>query len=240
MKANCFTLYNLADKSPSQRELVSSLLEYQQRRELESFIHSVYALTYQANVRHYLPSLLGIRDECGMIQAALGLRNAGVEKLFLEQYLSLPVENLLAVFNGSAVSRQRIVELGNLAARQAGAARRFILGLVTHLYEAGYEWVVFTATPGVVNSFVRLGLVLQPIAQANKSCLSSEAQADWGSYYDCQPMVYAGNIREGHRKISRLLRNNATMTWSIQHDITQYRASIIPFIIEQHQEVCTA
>ena len=94
------------------------------------------------------------------------------------------------------VSRERIVEVGNLAADKAGGSLFVILNLARHFDRLGFEWVVFTATRELVGIFTRLGLPLLAIASADPARLGDEA-TDWGSYYDTAPIVVAGRIRLG-------------------------------------------
>ena len=62
---------------------------------------------------------------------------------------------------------------------------------------AGFTHVVFTSVPQLRNAFTRMGLPLTRLADAQHTCLPAEQQAEWGSYYDCKPAVYAGDIVAG-------------------------------------------
>ena len=42
------------------------------RCEIEQFIHDVFAKTYGANVQHFMPNLVSLRDEEGELVAAFG------------------------------------------------------------------------------------------------------------------------------------------------------------------------
>jgi len=66
------------------------------RREVEQFIHDVFAQTYGANVQHFMPELVALRDETGELVAAFGLRKAANSPLFLEQYLDAPIETVMS------------------------------------------------------------------------------------------------------------------------------------------------
>jgi hypothetical protein len=95
---------------------------------------------------------------------------------------------------GQPVRRERIVEVGNLAAETSGGSIQVILALAGHLDELGYDWVVFTATSELAGIFARLGLPPLALAPADPARLGGEA-ATWGSYYDSAPVVVAGRIR---------------------------------------------
>lgn len=165
------------------------------RKEAEAFIRRRFAERYDAEVSAFAPNLV-LFEEAGRLVAATGWRAAGHERLFLERYLDEPIEQSIASISSQPVARERIVEVGNLAADKAGGSLFVILNLARHLDRLGFEWVVFTATRELIGIFSRLGLPLLAIAPADPARLGDEAQA-WGSYYDSEPIVVAGRIRFG-------------------------------------------
>lgn len=167
---------------------------------VEAFIHECFAARYGARVRHFMPTLLQLEDDTGTRHGAVGVRGAALESLFLERYLDRPVEEEIARRSGIVPDRERIVEVGNLAALGAGHARLLIVALTSLLVAQGYDWVVFTGTPEVLNSFSRLDLGPLPLGEADPARMGDEL-ADWGSYYDSHPKVMAGNIRCGHERL---------------------------------------
>ncbi|MGV8844247.1 MAG: thermostable hemolysin [Pseudomonas sp.] len=170
----------------------------------ERFIQERFATQHGATVRHFMPCLLGLEDATGQLQGAVGLRNAGSGPLFLERYLTQPVEAMIAGQHGStAPSRQQVVEVGNLAAASPGAARLLIVALTDLLVAMGFRWVTFTGTQTLLNSFQRLGLTPLPLGPADQACMGDEL-ADWGRYYDGQPQVMAGDIYAGHLRLQQL------------------------------------
>jgi|SRR5512145_3264930 hypothetical protein len=162
------------------------------RASFEQFIAARFDRAYGARVGHFSPHLLGVRDALARWQAASGYTPAAGQRLFLEQYFDRPVEDSLAGL-GRPVARERIVEVGNLAAASAGMARTLIPLLARHLHRLGYEWVVFTATRELRNSFRRLGLNPLRLARADPARLA-DGGASWGSYYQHDPLVMAGRI----------------------------------------------
>lgn len=165
------------------------------RGQLEAFVHNRFADTYGANIRHYMPQLLGIRQN-GALQAVVGLRPASANPLFLEQYLDLPACTQIRLRSGMPLQREHMVEVGNLAALAPGAARVLIIALTHYLAAHGFTWVVFTGTAMLLNSFQRLALSPIDLGVADPGRLG-EQQAEWGNYYATQPRVMAGYIPEG-------------------------------------------
>lgn len=172
------------------------------RQEAEAFIRDVFARHYGARVNAFAPNLVLFEQDDRLV-AATGWRAAADEPLFLERYLDQPIETAMARVAGTPVARERIVEVGNLAAEKAGSSLHVILTLARHLDRLGYEWVVFTATRELVGIFSRLGLPLLALAPADPARLGAEA-ADWGSYYDAGPVVVAGRIRLGLERTGKL------------------------------------
>ena len=188
-------------RAPARRPAPQARLEpvhrtHPSRFEFEDFIATRFARAYGARVAHFLPHLLGVRDGLGRWHAAAGYGAAQGAHLFLEQYLDAPVEATLAGALGRPVERGEVVEVGNLAAVSAGAARRLIPQLARHLHRLGYRWVAFTATRALRNSFLRLGLKPLPIAPADRARLADRG-ASWGAYYEQDPLVMAGKIALG-------------------------------------------
>jgi hypothetical protein len=171
------------------------------RQILEGFIHQVFKRAYGATIYNYMPVLLGLRNTRGSLVTALGMRAAANQALFLEQYLRNPVEHVLGLHTAGSIRRDSIIELGNLAAIHPGSSRLLIKNLANSLYTAGYQWVVFTITASLVNSFERLGLSLIRLAPARITELPPAMRSNWGSYYDNKPAVYAGHIPAGIQQI---------------------------------------
>lgn len=171
-----------------------------ERARVEAFIRERFASRYGARVRHFMPTLLQLENERGTVYGAVGVRSAALEPLFLERYLDGPIEAEIARHDGSRPLRDQIVEVGNLAALGAGHARLLIVAVTDMLVAHGYEWVVFTGTAEVVNSFHRLELKPLELAAADPARMGEERN-DWGSYYDSRPRVMAGYIRGGHQSL---------------------------------------
>lgn len=173
-----------------------------QRGEIEAFVHERFDRIHHADVHHYLPELLSLRDRHGALVAVAGIRLAAVEPLFLERYLDEPLEGPVSRIAGYGVPRRELVEVGNLAAKSAGSARLIIAAVTWLLAARGLRWVAFTGAATLINSFHRLGLEPTVLGAADPARLDG-AGVDWGSYYDQHPQVFAGSIRYGHEQLER-------------------------------------
>lgn len=189
------------------RELVLDLLDSKapSRDIVEHFIHQVFDRAYNADLQHFLPRLMALRDKNNHPLAALGMREASSGPLFLETYFDDSVEDVISRLHGSRVARDRIVEVGNLASVHRGGLSKLIVALTSFLRGAGTEWVVFTAVPAVRSAFTALGLTLHTLAEADPSCLDERERDSWGDYYETGPMVVAGRVEEGYLRLSEIL-----------------------------------
>ena len=172
------------------------------RAEVEAFIRKVYADRYGASVASFAPVLVSLADASGALAAAAGYRCADAEPLFLERYLASPVEEALADGAGRKPARAQVVEVGHLAAAQAGAGRRLVLLLGPHLARQRFRWAVATLTRELLQLFGRIGIAPLALAPADPARLGSDA-ALWGSYYEHDPVVLAGEILPALRRLER-------------------------------------
>jgi len=170
------------------------------RADVERFIRAVFARRYGADVRHFAPTLISLQDR-GEIVAAAGYRSAAEAPLFLERYLPSPVEALIAPHAGSPPRRHSIVEVGHLAASRAGEGRRLIALMGSHLAAQDFVWVVGTITSDLRRLFKRFGVTPLALGAADPAALGPEV-ANWGSYYEHQPMVLAGQLDEALRRLA--------------------------------------
>lgn len=173
------------------------------RAELEGYIATAFHQTYGAQVSHFCDTLVGCRDAGGGWSAGIGYSLATAGPTFLEQYLDAPLEVEIGRRLGHPVTREQIVEVGNLAATHPGVARALIVRTTDLLYHMGLHLVAFTATTSLLNSFGRLRLRPQLLTQADP-CRLPNAGRHWGTYYDTQPQVMFGDIRDGYKKLARV------------------------------------
>ncbi|WP_432698200.1 thermostable hemolysin [Marinobacterium sp. YM272] len=179
------------------------------RARIEAFIRERFAAIHSAWIDDFLPTLISTRNDRSQLLAAAGFQWASDNPLFLETYLDTPVESCLREFSHSPVSRQTIVEFGNLATTTPGEIRKLILVLASYFGQRGMDWAVLTLTPTLINSFTRLGLVLHSLAPARPELLKT-SRSYWGRYYDLNPRVVAINVRANKPRLQLLERLSTT------------------------------
>jgi hypothetical protein len=178
-----------------------------ERPELEAFIQDGFQRKHGAAVRSFMPVLLGLRDAQGRIIGAAGYRPAGRERLYLEQYLSEPVESVVARRNpGTAPARADIAEVGNFACCDCPTAMVMVGVLAEFLLDQRHRWAVFTATRTVRGIMRHLGIGLSELGRAEKTRVAVTSD-DWGEYYSTDPRVMLGFVPSW--------RGAADQTWSI-------------------------
>lgn len=200
---------------PTQIEMCS--VQDHKRTEVERFIHHRFQQAYGADVRHFMPTLMSLRNDDGELLGALGLRAAKDERLFLEQYLDRPVEQLLSAKTNRPLDRDGIVEVGNLAVMAAGGGRWLITALTAYLQASQGKWVVFTAGPVLCNAFHRMGMHPIELGVADPARLTAEERTAWGSYYEQEPHVMAGRVEYGFRILQRLLEAESMLGRLLLH-----------------------
>lgn len=165
------------------------------RADIEAYIARRYLRSHDARIDAFMPLLLAAAHRDGYA-AALGLRPAGSEPLFLERYLDAPIETAVAAGLQQPIERARVVEVGHLAASCRSGGQLLIVLLIEALRGAGFRWLVCTATRQVRALVQSLGLPLHALAAADPARLG-EGRAAWGRYYEAEPLVMAGDLAVG-------------------------------------------
>jgi thermostable hemolysin len=180
-----------------------------ERARTEHFIAERYKRDFDARIEAFMPRLFSLRataageHEAG-IEGALGLRNAQ-GRLFVEQYLDVPIEDAIRAATGQRIERAAIVEVGHFAGVRPGTMRTMILLLADRLHREGAAWVAFAGTRALCNAFLRMHL--QPIALCPAACdrLPAASRGAWGTYYRNDPWVYVGPVRDGAAAIDTIV-----------------------------------
>ncbi|MYM64914.1 thermostable hemolysin [Pseudomaricurvus sp. HS19] len=198
-----------------------------QRQQCEHYITSQYSTVYGARLKAFLPQLLSMSRD-GELQACVGLRAGAETPLFLEHYLDMPVEQAIAAVCRRPVNRHSIVEIGNLVSTQGGGSLLLFLLMAESLEKAGFQWLVFTATPQVEKLVKRLGVEPCFIASADGERLGAQLQ-DWGSYYRSRPNVMAVNITSAlqavreHELLGRILEQHGASSDRLGRELRPVR-----------------
>lgn len=167
----------------------------------QSYIKDRFKECYGAEVREFLNYLVSMRC-LGSLSGVAGLSLAAQQTLFLEQYLDDPIEEELARALRVKVSRNSIVEVGNLVATTRGASLALFIAVATTLSRAGFEYMAFTATAQLRNTFDKLGFKTVFLKDANLGSVDSCSNSNWGSYYDSKPQVVAGRLEDALQAIA--------------------------------------
>ncbi|HHQ4642017.1 TPA: thermostable hemolysin [Aeromonas veronii] len=174
----------------------------QQVMALQTYIQAAYTREFNARIPHFLPCLLGLYRADGTLVGACGLNHASEGPLYLEQYLEQPIEAAIRTQLGVYPARLRIIEVGNLACSEPGSARLMFAALCRLLCDNALDYVVFTGTARLRNSFARLQLNPVELALAEAHQVGADADA-WGEYYRCQPKVMVGDINQGREVLAQ-------------------------------------
>jgi Thermostable hemolysin len=159
-----------------------------------------YAEAYHATPDLNYPELRA--QTCnGKTSAALGYRRADAGSLFLEAYLDAPVEVILEAQLNRKIQRRDVVEIGNLASDNAPSMIALWAQTANDLGDnADIAVAVLTAPLRIM--FRRLGVTLHEIEPAKAERIAGGV-ANWGDYYKQDPIVCAGQISDGHARLTR-------------------------------------
>lgn len=180
--------------------LVLYIPESHKRTVVEAFIYGRYLQEHRARVSHFLPYLISLETTSRQVVAAAGFRPGSSGKLFLERYLAGPIEQVLAGKLGVSVSRDALVEVGNLAADGTHSSRLMIMAMTAFFHQHGFTRVAMTGTRELANILRRMQLEPMELVNADADKLGEEKN-DWGSYYEHQPRVMTGSITASHEKM---------------------------------------
>jgi hypothetical protein len=176
-----------------------------QRKKVEAFIAQRFLEVHGALITAFMPQMLALFDDQGAVRAAVGMRDASLERLFLEYYLDTSVEQTIArkADTGGVAARERIVEIGNLASIDRLASRNLFKLLARRLSAEDYQWAVFTGCSSLQRMFATLGIETVSLGRALQSRLPVDQQT-WGGYYEDNPQVVAGRVGHGRRVFDQL------------------------------------
>lgn len=182
------------------------------RAHVESYIYSRYSIAFNAHIHEFMPMFVAILDENNAILSACGYREADSAPLFLEQYLHAPADQLMSDTFEQPISRNKLIEFGQLASFSKGMSPLHFMLMAEHLVNAGYEWCIFTATDPLHAMMTRLRLHPVILTPANADYVQ-DGEEVWGNYYHHNPKVSAGNLKQGLAQLtSRFTSRNRSLS----------------------------
>lgn len=192
------------------------------RQLIEDFIMLAYEQEFDASIEVNYPILIGLCDKVGRIRAGVGMRVASCEKLFLEQYLHLPVEITLGQNLPHQVERNVIVELGSFASTGLNMSLYLLGATAAYLATRGFEFGLVTATDKMNRLFKMFDFDTQVICRAQKHDLLDQAM-NWGTYYSYNPKVIVGSIQQCLTAVLELgtIQNNSRRRATLYSIINQ-------------------
>lgn len=177
----------------------------QERIQVEKYISELFLKHHCAKLSYFLPTLFSLSDATSSIQAAIGVGQLHKEDVFLEHYLTQPVEASVSCAAQKIVARSNIAEVGNLACSSGGASRQLIAFLSEYLSDIGIEWAVFTGTTMVGVILERLHIETRFLGDASPASIGAEL-SDWGTYYSHNPKVMLVNVEQARQATLGLTR----------------------------------
>lgn len=174
------------------------------RERIACFIDSVYSAAYGAVISRHYPSFISVHGADGNILAAAGFRCAAYGPLFLEQYLPAPIESFVKSGTQVPVRRDRIAEIGNLAATGSGGSLFLFAMLAGFLQRSGFTHAAVTATDSLQRTFERFRFEFEVLTAARPDLLT-DGGASWGQYFSRRPRVLLGAVAPAYVRLRALL-----------------------------------
>lgn len=163
-----------------------------ERQDAEDYVARCFARAYGADVTQFAPLLLTLQC-AGRISGVAGVRPAGAQQTFVENYIDEPIEKLASRMLGTKVHRHDIAEVGNLASLQPGACQVINIVLAASLLRAGFRYAVLVSTAQLEKILRKQNFSLIRAGAADPARLGAAADK-WGSYYSTEPQILFVNL----------------------------------------------
>lgn len=147
-----------------------------------------YRTTFSADTRIRPTRLVITTARTGEVACATSIRSHE-EAFFSQQYLDIPIGEVLSQRTGLDVVPQAILEVGGLACSTPFAAYPTLRAVFQWGRGRGIIWGLFTATAEVRRLIQRAKITPLMLARAEASRVENPDQ--WGDYYDHDPWVCA-------------------------------------------------
>src|ERR1700758_1911777 len=176
-----------------------------QRARVERFIESRYLDRFGSRIVEHYPTLLRLQSDDGNVRATIGVRNASREPLFLERYFDEPIERMISHATGATPARTDILEIGNMASVGRIASARLIAASASYLSTSRCRYAVVTATEELRQMLGSFGFAWRALGAARADRLPDKGRS-WGSYYDQNPEILVGEIRQSSERMRSHVR----------------------------------
>jgi len=195
------------------------------RSSVETFIASRYQQAFGSVIVVNYPLLISLHETSGRIVAAVGLRGANENALFLEQYLARNVESVLSTLFRRPIDRRGIVELGSLAAVCSGATLYLIGAVAAYMAKQEFNFALVTSTDQLRRIFNLFDFELSSLGPARRDALRDQSSS-WGTYYEHAPEVLVGSVQQCLDSVRRCpaIAANATRSRILEDLFDQVRA----------------
>lgn len=147
-----------------------------------------YRTAFSADTRMRPSRLVITVARNGEVACATSIR-CHQDAFYSQQYLDMPVNDLLSRRTGLKVASRAILEVGGLACSSPFAAYPTLRMVFQWGRERGIGWGLFTATAEVRRLIQRAKITPLLLARAEASRVQDPDQ--WGDYYDHDPWVCA-------------------------------------------------
>ncbi len=189
-----FSIASLGDQNKAMQIKMFEQSDVALRSTIEQFIQEKYQHIHHASIEHFSSILFAGYSQTGL-QVAIGMEKLTQKKAFLEQYLDIPIEQALNKISRSTITRDKIAEIGNLAAKNIEQAKLMVAFLVFYLSKQQIKWAVCTGITAVRYVLQQMGLRFYVLEKANPDALGIKKHL-WGSYYQQKPYVLAICVEE--------------------------------------------
>jgi len=176
-----------------------------QRARVERFIERSFRDRFGSLIVHHYPTLLSLQSDDGNVLATIGLRGASLEPLFLERYFDEPIERVISQATGVAIPRTDILEIGNMASIGRTASARLIAASASYLSTCQCRYAVVTATEELRRMLGSFGFAWRALGAARADRLVDHGRS-WGSYYEQDPEILVGEIRQTSQRMQSYVR----------------------------------
>jgi hypothetical protein len=176
-----------------------------QRTRVERFIERRFLDRFGSLIVDHYPTLLSLQSDDGNVLATIGLRDASREPLFVERYFDEPIERMISKVTGAALPRGDILEIGNMASIGRTASARLIAASASYLSTCQSRYAVVTATEELRRMLGSFGFAWRALGAARADRLPDQGRS-WGSYYEQNPEILVGEIRQSSERMQSYIR----------------------------------